>query len=466
MNYIPDCDKSQRQLSENNLCLLVNTLMKESNQPNESMQPSHNNRVHKNEDEIDLVELILPLWKNKFLIFVIAALTTAAALAYVFIQTPQYRITARIKPSDSILKIKDLPRNLLGVEEVKGLIAASVMELYGRKKISDKRPPKVKLTNPKRSREGIVTLFWPNPEQGKAMLTKIISNINHHALNPGEGKFSSLQMVQLGMENSINKTLEKINRVKVKREKIYLQIRGEKERVVLIEVDARKLQSEIDNLLLTQRMNEKKLNSLQEKLTVTKQAIIEHENNRQKLENDTNRIISLRDQLLNSDNDDKIQLLLLSNIVQQNIAYMDAIAQRITAKRNNLTSYRLEIEQFVEKQEKLGLNIANLKDRIDLKISAKKALIEQKIEKLTLQASLEIDSEMRLLEQQLALAKIRKELLALIDIVRPPFASLEPAKPNKIKSVALALVSGLFLGIIIAYLRHFWLLHHKKLATN
>ncbi len=297
-------------------------------------------------------------------------------------------------------------------------------------------------------------------------MIKVIGNVNYRALNPGEGKISTLQIQQLKMEDSINTTLEKIQLVKVKRKKVSLQIRGEKEQVALVDVEARKLKSEIDNLLLTQRINEKKLISLQEKLTVAKQAITEHENNSQKLEDDTNQIILLRNQLLNSSNDDKIQLLLLSNIVQQNIAYMDTIAQKITAIQNNLISYRLQKEQSVEEQEKLELKIASLKDKIDRQISAKKSIIEQKIEELTLQASLEIDSEIRSMEQQNTLTQKFKERLTLIDIVRPPFASLKPAKPNKIKTVALALVSGLFLGIIIVYLRHFWFSHHKKLSSN
>ncbi len=446
--------------------LSVNTFMKERNRPDNNMPPSHNGNVYGNKDEIDLIELILPLWRNKFLIIVITTLTTAAALAYVSIKTPQYRITAQVKPSDSIINIKGLPLNFLGIEEVKGLIEASVTELYGQEESGDKRCPQIKLTNPRNSRQGIVTLFWPNREQGKAILIKVIGNVNYRALNPGEGKISTLQIQQLKMEDSINTTLEKIQLVKVKRKKVSLQIRGEKEQVALVDVEARKLKSEIDNLLLTQRINEKKLISLQEKLTVAKQAITEHENNSQKLEDDTNQIILLRNQLLNSSNDDKIQLLLLSNIVQQNIAYMDTIAQKITAIQNNLISYRLQKEQSVEEQEKLELKIASLKDKIDRQISAKKSIIEQKIEELTLQASLEIDSEIRSMEQQNTLTQKFKERLTLIDIVRPPFASLKPAKPNKIKTVALALVSGLFLGIIIVYLRHFWFSHHKKLSSN
>ena len=440
--------------------------MKESNQPNESMPPSQNNHACDNEDEIDLIELILPLWENKFLIFVIAALTTAAALAYVFIQTPQYRITAQIKPSDSIIGIKGLPHNFLGIDEVKGLIAASTTELYGRKKSSAKRSPKIKTTNPTRSRQGIVTLFWPDREQGMMILTKVIGNINHLALNPREGKTSLLQIQWLKMEDSINTTLGEIKQVKVKRKKVYLQILGEKEQVSLLDVEARKLQSEIDNLLLTQKMNEKEFSSLQEKLTVAEQAITEHKNNGQKLENDTNRIISFRDQLLTSDNDDKIQLLLLSNIVQQNIAYMDTITQKITAIQNSFISYQLQKEQFVEEQEKLELKIASLKDEIDRQISAKKSIVEQKIEGLTLQSSLEIDCKISRLEQQIALTQKLQERLALIDIVRPPFASLKPAKPNKRKSIALALVSSLFLGVVVVYLRHFWFLHRKKLSSN
>jgi len=268
------------------------------------------------------------------------------------------------------------------------------------------------------------------------------------------------------MENSIKTTRGKIKLAEVNRAKIALQIKEEKERVGLVDVEAEKLKREIDNLALTQKMREKELQSLHQKSIVAQEAKTKHESNSQKLEEDTNRIIALRDQLLNTKGDDKIQLLLLSNIVQQNISYMDTIAQKITVLRNNLISYQLQIKKSAEEQEQLKLKIADLQDKIDRQIPAQKSIIKQKIGKLSLQASQEIDNEIYLLKQKLILIQKRKAGLALIDIVRPPFASFKPAKPNQRKSLTLALVLGLFLGGTVAYLRHYLFLYCKKTSAT
>lgn len=411
-------------------------MMTESEQQNRTMPSPYHNCLHGAEDEIDLIELILPLWQNKFLIIFITVLTTAVTIAYVFNKTPQYKIIARIKPSDFIPKIKGVRRNFPDAEELKGRVEASVKELYGRRK-NGKQPPIIKLTNPGRSRLSVLTLFWPDQKQGKEILTKVLDNINYRALNPGEGKSSILQIQQLKMENSINRAREKIKLAKVKRKKISLQIQEEKARITLADIEAENVKRRIQNLVSRHRMKEKDLTSLQDKLTVVQKAITENKNNDQKLENDTNREIPRRNQLPKTNGYDKTQLLLLSNIVQQNISYMDTIAQKIT----------------------------DLQDEIDRQIPAQKLIIKQKIGGLKLQASLEIDSEITLLEQKIAIIQKRQEQLALIDIVRAPFASLKPAKPNIKKSVVLALVLGLFLGIIAAYSRHFWFLHREKLTS-
>ena len=433
-----------------------NNLQKET-----AVSPPNDYPYSNNDDEIDLIELILPLWRNKFLIILITLLTTAAAGAYVFYATPQYRISAQIKTSDSIINQKGFPRNFFGIEEIKVLLAASTAKIYGRRE-DDKRRPKIKISNPRRSRLGVVTLFWPDREQGKKILNRVLANINYQALHPKDKKGSSLQTLYLQTKNSIAIIQGKVNQAKIKRKKISLQILDEKEKIALVDIEAGTLKRKIKDLVLSQSMKEKELKSLQDKITVIQETKTEHEKNGQRLENDTNRIILLRNQLLDSDSNDKIQLLLLSNIVQQNISYMDTIAQKIMTARNNLISYRLQEERAVEEREQLKLKIAGLQANIDHQIPAKKSIIKQRIDKLTLQATVEIDSEIALLKQKIALMQKRKDQLALIDIVRPPFASLKPVKPNKKKSIALALISGLFLGVIIVYLRSFWYANKNK----
>ncbi|RLB67098.1 MAG: hypothetical protein DRH03_11430, partial [Deltaproteobacteria bacterium] len=137
------------------------------------------------------------------------------------------------------------------------------------------------------------------------------------------------------------------------------------------------------------------------------------------IDENTTRIIALRDKLLQTPPDDSFQLLLLASTIQQNIAYLNTLGQKIEAARKEIISHRTTKAAKIKQQEKYRLAIADLQDKIST--------------------------------------------VSMLEVVTPPQSSIKPEKPKKRKIVALAGIMGLFLAIIIAYLRHFWVSNRGSL---
>lgn len=77
--------------------------------------------VHKQSDEIDLVELFQKLWMKKRLIIVIAAAVTLAAAAYAFLTPPVYRAQAAVMPpSMGDIAGFNIARNMLSSSSDRG----------------------------------------------------------------------------------------------------------------------------------------------------------------------------------------------------------------------------------------------------------------------------------------------------------------------------------------------------------
>lgn len=70
--------------------------------PEPSRVSAHPNSSPSSNDEIDLRELVLSLWRAKWLILLITAIVTAAAAAYAFLVSPTYEVAAKALPPDAV----------------------------------------------------------------------------------------------------------------------------------------------------------------------------------------------------------------------------------------------------------------------------------------------------------------------------------------------------------------------------
>ncbi|WP_176514188.1 LPS O-antigen chain length determinant protein WzzB [Pseudomonas faucium] len=78
-------------------------------------------------DEIDLFELVEGIWRQKLLVFLIAALVTAGACAYVLLATPVYEAKVFVQPPSQ----NDIAQLKYGRGGGSGLSSFSVKDVYG-----------------------------------------------------------------------------------------------------------------------------------------------------------------------------------------------------------------------------------------------------------------------------------------------------------------------------------------------
>lgn len=419
------------------------------------------------EDEIDLIELIRPLWQQRILIATITILSAVMAVVLAFKATPQYRIFTQLKPGIYRWDSNNNPIPYLKTNDLKSIITGGIAETYITTKTEiEAKTLNIEVKSNRGSNQLTAYFFWPNPAEGKKIMVNFIDFLNDPHRKANQNKLSGLQIQRLSLKKSIQKLQEEIKTENIQKQIIQLDIDEKKENLKLVNLQSDRLKREIECINADVKMTEKRVNFLGEMIAVAEETRAGYEKNRHEIDENTNKIISLRDKLLHAPPDDSLQLLLLANTIQQNIAYLDTIEQKIETTRKEVISYNTSKAERVKEQRKYILAIADLQDDIDLKIPKQKSDIQKSIIKLQLTVEKEIPSKVVLLNQQISTLNTRINTISMIEVVEYPQASVSPTKPNKKKMVMLAAVMGFFLAIVIAYLRHFWISNREKLISE
>jgi len=213
-------------------------------------------------------------------------------------------------------------------------------------------------------------------------------------------------------------------------------------------------------------MTKKEANFLNERIKIADDTRIGYSKSRQEIDTNTTKIITLRDKLLQTPPDDSLQLLLLASTIQQNIAYLGTIDQKIETARKEVISYRTTIADLTKIQEKYRLSIADLQARITSEIPKQKSDKEKEITKLQWRIDKEFPNKIAFLQRRIDELNEKVSTITLVETIECPQASTKPVKPNKKKIVALAGVMGGFLAILCAYCRHFWLTNRERLTND
>ena len=373
-------------------------------------------------DEVYLLDLIRPLWQQKVLIFAITALAVAAALILVSQMTPQYKIYTQLKPGTYRWDKHGTPIPYLQTFDLQNLLSSGVFDIYMDEAGMGKKAPRLKVASKQKSNQLTAHFLWPDRKEGKRILAGFIGFLNNPLRNEPSGKISAPQTQQPSRKQSNNMVKVSDEKAKEPGEIRELPVIWKKEGLKQILLQVEKLKREIETVHLDLKLSIKELEFLEEKINVVKEALAGYEKNRKMVESNTAKIISLRDKLLQKPDSDKMQLLLLANTIQQNIAFLNNIEQKIETARKESISCRTNREKMLQKQEKDKLKIAGIYDKIDR--------------------------------------------IALLEVVEPPQASIKPKSPKRKKIVAMAGALGFFLAIILVYLRHFWITNRGRLAEE
>jgi capsular polysaccharide biosynthesis protein len=440
--------------------------MTDNKSPNSADRYDPENLAYSAEDEIDLIELIRPLWQQKMLIAAITILTIAAAVVLVLRATPQYKIYTQVKPGTYRWDGEGNPIPYMKSADLKNLLTGGIFDTYAAKSELGHNTPKINASSSRQGDQLTAYFFWPNQAEGKKIMADFIDFLNDFDRDTNQNKRSGLQVQRRLLETSIKKIGEAINATNIEKQKVELNIDQKKEELKLVDLQKDRLKREIERVNADFKMTEKQVKFLEERITVAEETRADYEKSRRQIDENTTRIISLRDKLLQTPPDDSLQLLLLASTIQQNIAYLNTIGQKIETARKEVISHYTAKAGLIKKQEKYHLAIADLHDKINLEIPKNKSDLQKVITKLQWNVEKELPSEITLLNQQIEELHDKIDVISMVEVVNCPQASTKPLKPNKKKTVALAGVMGFFLAIIFAYLRHFWLINRKKLRSE
>ena len=153
----------------------------------------------------------------------------------------------------------------------------------------------------------------------------------------------------------------------------------------------------------------------------------------------TEEIMALREQII-ADGSDKIVLLMYSNIIQQNISYVNNLQNQIL---NLNKEVNISIDEEVERTEE----VENLATQItDLRLDRDKSLALREKELI-----LDIERAEGIIET----LKSKQDSLSIVEIINPPISSLTPVKPKKLNILMLSFVIGFILAVLASVFPEF-----------
>ena len=360
------------------------------------------------ENEIDLGELLAILWRRRSVMIGVVLLCTLLGLVYCLITTPLFEIDSQIRPGITGYDSKGSEVRSLTPEAIKFWFSKKGYSGIITKKSSNlSRPIDIKASSQKDSDMVDISFYWPDKDQGVAILKKILQ------------AFSDTLNKNMHQEIEINKKKleEKISRLKLQLQQtlnmlqdLEGQVQQRKNNITLLEA-----------MIIT--LDKNKVQMQRAKKRIEQQVKNVYDN--------TNELIELRKEMIKAGSKagiDKFALLMYSNIVQQNISYITNLEQR-------LATIEKEINEFhVKKAENKG-EIENIK-------------IE--IQNLTSKLKKEIPLRQKSLEKQINIVRAQEAALQPIEIIQAPFSSPKPVKPKTKLVMTLSVVLGFFLAIFAA----------------
>ena len=155
-----------------------------------------------------------------------------------------------------------------------------------------------------------------------------------------------------------------------------------------------------------------------------------------------------------------------SNIIQENIAYVSNLEQRllditkgIYSSQNSADKKSLEIERIKNEIKKLKLTR-------DKNLEKKKFDIQNQIKKLKLTRDKNLEKKKFDIQNQIKALETKLGLLAPVEIVQPPYSSARPVKPKKTLIMAITLATSLFFAVFMAFFVEFLAKSKEKIVAN
>ena len=357
-------------------------------------------------DEINLIDVLIVVWKWKWLIVLGTLICVGIAGIISLLQPKIYEVSMVVEPgiigkSGTNFIYMDSPENIASKID-QGAYHRKLLEMFSIASLG--HSGKFKAEAKSKSPIIIVKSQWKkeNVPLGIDVSSKLFDLLADDYKN-------IVEQMRGDLEQKIALKQNEIKKIETERKNIGNQI-------VLIssQIDRNKYEAKIEQLNLKGCGN--RINQLSSEAQEAKE-------NQEKM-------VQLRNNMLqNKDIHQDISLLLHESTSQQYISYFNYITNQIYESRIRENEIKMKIED-------LTANTDNKK---------------MEIEKLKFLRDEESEREIDNIKAQLAGLRLEKKIISNIKVVQKPAKSMRPIKPKTKQTIILAGVSGFFLFIFLAF---------------
>ena len=448
-------------------------------------------------DEIDLVDLVAVLWRQRWFMLVVFGLCLAAAVLYCAIAPAKHEIIAQIAPGITGFNDRDQPVYAFSAKDIQSWFEHESYQDQLLQILDEKEDlPEIKVQTNREAKVSTVSFLWPDPAQGKELMRSVVEflstsgteslkadiNISKEILNREIFKLNNeREQILIERDRLADEMLKITKKSEVEKRALEQDIHASEKDLELIEIEKAKIENESAKQKSKIKVLNVEIDTIKKNQKDTNNLISQIGKQIDKINKDTNELMELRQEMISGESD-KFALLMYSNIVQQNIGYVTTLQQRLSDLDEELNRYTVQQALKNKEIQDLMLEIQELETKKDEELAINKAKLEKNL--LTLNAELVQKIEDTKIATEELKVKKNKELdfkngqtikdsraieakiasLAPVEIIQPPFNSHKPVEPKKIKIVAIALVFGGFSAVIFAFMREFWQRNREKVT--
>ena len=358
-------------------------------------------------DEIELMDILLVIWKRKWLIILPTLLCVIAAGVYSFLLPQKWEVDAIIQPSKLFIQNEQGEFQEVLVtdpNQITGQInGASYDRLISAElNVELRKFPKLKAETLRNTNLVRVSIREEDTQKAESILLSLFKHL----------KVELDRKVDVEMKGIDTKITENENLIKLKEFNIKDALNG----IKMEEIEKNKMRQEILSAKNKLKISEEREKNILEEMKTVKQRIDE-------IEAQQKEALAQK-----KEESEAISLLLYSNEVQNNFRYF------------NILDEKLSNEKII--RENLDLFIKERKESI--KIS------DTQIEKLKTGID-KIKNEMDNTKNDISLLRERKGQIDYAQLIKEPTPSLYPVSPRKKLNVAIAGILGLMIFTILAF---------------
>ncbi|MBC8434428.1 MAG: hypothetical protein H8D96_21175 [Desulfobacterales bacterium] len=412
-------------------------------------EPAHHRVEMHPDDEIELMDYLLVIWKWKWRIILITFVCMVAAGVVSFNMPRIHEVSMIIEPAVIGMQENGNPL-FLDLVNMKGKIENGLYNtrILNRLNINPRLTQLgFKVVNPKNTKLIKISSEW---EQDKISTgTKILAQLAAEMAYDAE---KALQSKKEDLDMQITVKQNEIATIETQRKDIGKQIATKLNEIAKIETQRKDLDKQI--LLKLSDIQGKKnqiklqqaiLKNIGERKTELIQEVKQVKNNTERLIQQKNRVVE------GKSSEENVSLLLYFTTVQQNVAYFNQLNDRLNNLKSNEDRIGAEIEKLEKDINDINTAIERLKIQKTEGLKANANDINTEIERLKIQKTEGLQANVNDIKIEIERLNIKKSYIENIKVLKEPESSEFPIKPKKKRNVVLAGAVGFMLAVFMAF---------------